>query len=702
MDNRGDMTARVIRLNLVVFLCLVVSSLGERYLGFRLFEYAYSFFVLFISLVLGGFNIALVLQFCIKKTFSWLEFINIASIGGLLVMPAIYFVELSILDKDYSWLPVVNSLVLLAVVLFFSMQSKNQIVEENRNKNQNDEKISYFLFAVVAIFFLIVIFVIITSYFPLPELDPYYWLNKYRESFLGGKLTPLADRPLFLVLARIFISTAKVDTYAYFKYVLPLLSCLVLLPAWLVASRFKNKLHQMAVLIIPLASPSTILYQLTPMPQLIAIITVSYFLFWLVYSQLTRKKYFYFLAGASVFLASFYHEMVVIIFIIWILVTIIRYRKKIVSIVIADKLVIFLLILVFYPYLFRVKKLLIFVIFWLQNIYFSILHLQFNWLFPAFYVNVDKNQMGWPGILGVSKYYLFYAGPPLLLTVGIFCWFFFSRSSFRRYILRIVIDSSEAIIISLAFAVFIIISEVLPRIANIALLPERSWIFGGIFLSVLVMVIIKYLGDKNNSYSTLFVIFMLVSVGAAVHINNLKKYVIPDYELQSVEWIKNNLPNGRIFLSVGNNNLLGFHANSVMYNMPANFYCDTKLMKPENLWGMLENINPLLLSQKNVAHQIVNDIEGYLTQTDLIDSKKLYEIIDVNIAKSIEKRIELREDIKKNVFIYYYKDDPRNPYAQRPYREMTTICSPLIFDINKDAYERIYSDQDRVIIWRVK
>lgn len=696
------MLGRIIKLNLIAFLCFAISAIGVRYLDFRLFGYVYSFFVLFIAMVLGGLNIAVLLQFFIKKIFNWLELINIAGLASLLVIPALYLFEISILGKDCTWLPMANSLVLFVAVLVFYARREMYFVDEDNKTNPESIKMSYVLFGAVAIFFLVLVFLVITSYFPLPELDPYYWLNKYRESFVDGKLTPLADRPLFLILARIFISTGRIDSYAYFKYVLPLLSCLILLPTWLVANRFKNKFHQLAVLIIPLASPSTILYQITPMPQMITIIATSYFLFWLVYSRLTGKKYFYFFAGVSIFLASFFHEMAIIIFLIWLFVSIIQYRKKITNIIVTNKLVIFLLIIIIYPHLLRIKNLLIFVIFWTQKIYFSILSFQFNWLFPAFYVNVDKNQMGWPGMMGVSKYYLFYVGPPLLLTVGVFCWYFFFKASFRRYFLRISIGSPETIIIGLASVVFLAMSDVLPRVANIALLPERAWIFGGIFLSVLVIVILRYVGEKNNYYPILLIVLTLVSVWAAIYINDLKKYVVPDYQLQSAEWIKSNLPSKRIILSVGNRNLLSFHANSVMYSMPSNFYCDEKLKNKDDFWRLMGNASPLFLSKNNVASQIINDIENYLAISDVIDSEKLYEIIDVNVVKNKEKAGELREDMKKNVFIYYYKDDPKNPYAQRPYRETTTQCSSLVFDRNKDAYERIYSDQDRVIIWRMK
>ncbi|MDO8512118.1 MAG: hypothetical protein Q7S57_02505 [bacterium] len=705
MSNYYDILKRVFKLNVVVFSLFALLFVWTRFIEIRLINYVYSFIVLFITLALGGINCVLLLQCCVKKTFNWLEFINIASISGLLIMPAFYFLEITFLDKDYIWLPVINTLFLFIAVLFFCLKGRASFIEEDNKADQESVTKSYLLFGVIAVLFFITVLLIITSYFPLLEQDPYHWMNKYRELFVDGKLAPLVDRPLFLVLTRIFINTARIDTYAYFKYVLPLLSCLILIPTWLVASRFKSRLHQLAILVIPLASPSTILYQITPMPQMIAIIATSNFIFWLLYSRLSGNRYFYYLAGFSIFLASFYYEMAVIIFLIWISVTIINDRKKITFIINSNKLTVFLLMIILLPYYNFVNNLLIFVIFWINKVYHSILLFQINWLFPAFYENVDQNQMGWPGFLGVSKYYLFYVGPPLLFTAGVFCCFFLFRASFRRRVLRSSVGSPEAVILCLGFVTFFIISDVLPRIANVALLPERAWIFGGIFLSAFVVGTMKHSEDNHyhnhNHYSILLVFLTLISVGAAIYINDLKKYVVPDYQLQSAEWIKNNLSGRRVILSVGNYNLLRFHANSVMYNMPANFYCDKELEQSENLWRIVESTNPVFFPKKIVARQTLGKLENYLTQTNSVDSGKLHSIIDENV-NDLKKGIELREGLKKNVFIYYYSDDPRNPYAQRPYREMTAQCFPLVFDTNSDAYERIYSDQDRVIIWRVK
>lgn len=693
---------RVVKINLASFLVFTIIFALARFFEFRLLNYGYSFIVLFVSLVLGGINIATLFQYCLKKAFNGLEFLNIASMSGLLLIPALYFLEMSFLKNDYSWLPIINALALFIAVLIIYMRMKEPVIGEEYVIDRRNRRQSFILFGTVAALFLLIIVLISTSYFPLLEQDPYHWMNKYRESFVGGKLDPLSDRPLFLVLTRIFINTARIDTYAYFKYVLPLLSCLILVPTWLVASRFKSRIHQLAILVIPLASPSTILYQITPMPQMIAIIATSNFLFWLVYSRLSGNKYFYYLAGISILLASFYYEMAVIIFIIWILVTIIHDRRKIIGFVSSNKLAVFLVMIIIFPYFSFVRSLQIFVIFWIQKIYGLVMLFQTNWLFPAFYVNVDQNQMGWSGILGVSKYYLFYVGPPLLFTAGFFCWLLFFRKSFRRYVLRVSISSPETIIIGLSLFTFVLISDVLPRVVNIALLPERAWIFGGIFLSVFVIGILRYFKEVNIYYSLFIGIFTLVSVGAAIRINDLKKYVVPDYQLQSADWIRSNLPGNRIILFVGNVELLGFHANSVMYNMPANFYCDEELKQPNNLWRMFEDIKPVSVPQKILAQQRLSEIKNYLGQMDTIDAEKLYKIINEDIANNKGDKSEVRVDRKENVYIYYFKDDSRNPYAQRPYRRIVQQCSSLVFDTNSDAYERVYSDQDRVIIWRVK
>jgi hypothetical protein len=188
------------------------------------------------------------------------------------------------------------------------------------------------------------------------------------------------------------------------------------------------------------------------------------------------------------------------------------------------------------------------------------IQLDTNFRFPAWYINSDGIQMGWKNLWGVMKYYAFYAGPVSFLIMLLVAFFSFSNK-FRSFLSR---ELNGAFTISIYFLIslFLLITEVLPRIGNIAYLPDRAWTFLGILFIFLLFQVLMYLETesllkawvKNSIYISFFCAFTISIIGSIYVVNSIK-YTLPEYQLKSFEWIQNNLESDRVIFLKQSNHL---------------------------------------------------------------------------------------------------------------------------------------------------
>jgi hypothetical protein len=79
----------------------------------------------------------------------------------------------------------------------------------------------------------------VTAYYPLPDLDPYYWMTKFQTQFSADNISSLKElRSSFSAVTYIFTEAAHIDFYAYFKYVLPAFFLFLIFPTALLAEKF--------------------------------------------------------------------------------------------------------------------------------------------------------------------------------------------------------------------------------------------------------------------------------------------------------------------------------------------------------------------------------------------------------------------------------------------------------------------------------
>jgi hypothetical protein len=682
--------------------CGAVLSEWLRLPGLHILLSALFLFTLF---PLTGLNLVIIIEKLTRSKFDWLEKINIAALLALVFLPFLLTLEYSKFHIFFPSLPFINSLVIFLIAI-----STNPLALERISvKAYFKETITRSLL-LATLFYTVIILIITLSYYALPDLDPYYWLTTYNDSFTQNKIVYITQyRPLFASLTYIFNQTAQVDIYAYFKYIVPFLTLLVLFPASLVARIFHGTLQQLAILLLPIVSASFLLYYQIPIPQAILNITLTYFVFFLIYSWLSQRHFFYYLAGFGIFGAYFYHEAAALVLLPWFVVTLWRYRQTIIDAVRRQKLAALLILLLILSYAtLLLSPIAAFLLTWTNSGLHLIQSSHTNFSFPATYINIDGNAVGWGDGLGVFKYYAFYVGPTifitLILSLGLLISFRSIRSSEKTTSFQL-----EFIVLGVCFLLFFIIAEILPRFFNVALLPERAWGFAGLFLLSLVPIFFKQYSKYSKHLALLLIVTMFINIGGALYINNLKKYLITPAQMTSAEWISGALPVKRVFFSYGHDNLLRvFSQSSVVGSNNPEFYADIRAFDAalETFIANHQGLDQRFIQELTTLTFNLRELRGRDLQSDTKYVTTTLDSISSDVEKlktSIEANAKNQEEKLAPIYIYYAKTSDKNPYALRPYikSDNTEVMSSFIFDQYPKRFKRIYALPDNeVIIWQ--
>ncbi len=709
------MSLNIIILNFFLFsfyflLWLFFPSLEHHNLFSRIL---FSLTSLSVSLVIFGINFGMIVQWLFKKKYEFWEFLGIASLSALIIPPLMLTLEFSEFKTLFPALPLVNSFFVFVFLLsIFIFQKKARYY---LNINIPEIKISEILksnFVLFLLFYCGVIFFIVAAYYPLPDLDPYYWHNIFSKDFSSNKITDAsAYRPLFSSLSYIFNQTSKVDLYAYFKYVIPFLSLLILIPANLFSQNFSSPLKRILIFLFPLINASAFLYLETPIPQAILTIILFYFLFFLAHSSFSGKKEFFYFGGLAIFISFFYHEAAILIFLFWFVSLLIFDGKKIVNKFKENRLALFLLIIIFATNFSLLKNQFVFFASFSKYLYNCFSNPMLNLKFPASYVNIDGNAMGWAGLPGIAKYYAYYVGLVFFIILLFFTTKLIKNSEFRIFLKEKIFKDRSLFPLVFCFSFFFLIAEVLPRFPGVAFLPERAWNFGGVFSAIFIVIIFIFLKNRNKIIYYALILAFLVNLGGAIYVNNQKKYLITQAQLDSAQWIIDNLPENRIIFSSGKDDkLLKVFSHSKTVSIPENSFFKSNALEK---YFFSENGTDSLIKYFQPEYEKI--VERIKQQANRLSDKNIYsnskEII--NYIDSISNDLEKIKDLsipdekllreKYKFFIYYSKEDPRNPYRDRPYYKKNEIENDgFLFDKYPDKFERIYYDKNNeIVIWSI-
>ncbi len=695
-------------INTSLFLALalaVLLNISQYSFG----HYIVSSITLAIIFFLPGQNITALIEKVSHNTFSLSE--KIVVIGALtLTLPPL---TVSFLGSQFSsWLSTIP-LGLAATSWVVAMKWNPFFWEEYRHENANIH-----LSAGLIITLLIsgmFIFQLTNTYYALPDLDPYYWLQQFQNKFQTIPQISLHNhRPLFFAFGYLFIEIAEVDSYAFFKYIIPLLFLSIILPATLLVQRARSLAEALFIYFLPFASASFLLYSTSSLPQSIANLLILFAFYSLLHGALTKQSFFYFFGGFLLFVSNFYHEMSLLLFLPWLGVLLCTQYQKVFLFIHRERLVSLLLAIIglllleiIYPYI-------DFLIAWAQKIIQVIMGFQPNFAFPATYINIDGNAVGWGDAWGVIRYYAFYFGPlAAIATISLVMRSLLTQSSFK-FIWNSTswIEKNVILYIITTILLFFGLAEIFPRFFNLSLLPERA--LG--FLACLLVFFLSYRLIRASQVKPLLYIILLIAIGinlgAALYINSVKQYLITTNQINSAEWIRGSLPKEKIFITGTSNNLLRFHAqtDTVIEVKDPSFYTDIRVFEkslrriPSPDEQYQEEYSELISSLK----QRVLTLENIDIRTDTNALQILFPEMIHAIERFVDRypqgeNIPLPEKFSSPLYIYYSQESSKNPYANRPYVKKERLEeTALIFDQYPKRFERVYSlPENEIVIWKM-
>lgn len=650
---------------------------------------------------LSGINIVSIIEKLTRQKFDEWERITLVSIAALLIPPLFVSLQYAFLGFLLPELPLINTLLLFLIAILwcpFSWEqfSWKRLVQEPVFKS----------FALAFGCYALLILFLVTAYPSLPDSDPYYWFVKLETEFGHGMVTPLhLHRPLFSSLGYIFQATTQIDFYAFFKYILPFFGLLVLFPAALVARNFPDRSQQLLIFFFPLANAAFILYLFMPIPQALFNTALCFFVFFLLYSWLTRKNIFYFLAGSVMLITYFYHEVALLFLLPWALITFITYHQRIASLVRHQWIAFVLLgvLILSHPKVFA--PFFTFFSNWAKHILRSLPSWHTNFTFPLHFVNIDGRVTGWGSFQGVVQYYAFYMGPACLLA-GLLLILYLRNKEQGAKLWQEVRDRKEFWVLALVAAFFFVVAEVLPRLIGIALLPERAWSTAAFIIIAFTIILVHATPNKYKFATALLFAAIALNVTAALYVNTLKKYLVTEEQLAAANWMKTFLPEEKVIFASGNWSLLKVHGNIEAQDIAnPEFYQDQSIFEAH-----LASLSPRKQSVGIQEKEHLNVIIQNLRELEEIEKTTNDPIIKDALLSLQEQNKKLQALLAKEdtppsaslpVYIFYSKPSSKNPYASRPYFQAPEE-SQLVFDIHPDRFQRIYQSADEsVVIWQL-
>lgn len=671
----------------------------------RLFE---SFTILAISLPLAGLNLTLIVERIAKQHLTSSERLTLVALFSFTLPPLFLLGEFSLFHTIFPALPLFNTaLVFLLAIILCPFE-----FERGAPQNSLPPKIYYGSLILAGIILLLVVAATVGPYYHLPESDPYYWLTKIQHEITTGLLPPAeAYRPLLSYLVYLFTVTAKVDLYAFFKYIMPCFLLLTLFPVNLITNRLPRAFDRVTFLLLPLSSASIVIYFLLPIPQSLINIIFTFFIFLLLHALFTKNNFFYFLAGATLCIGYLYHDITLLFLLSWFIVTLWYWRKTIIKKIFSHKFATLLVILLALSYYDALIPLVDFFKNWLVRIAPTIERFETNLAFPLAYTNIDGRAVGWGNYLGAIKYYLFYGGPTFLIIITLFSLIVFFAKQ-RVLFVQLYSRSKEFIILFSTFFLFFTLAEILPRLFNVALLPERALGFAGL-VGVSMFPLSYFLIPKEWRKILVWFIFisLMINVGAALYINSLKRDLISPAKIASMQWIKNRLPSQRVVIVQYDLTVMKtFSQTEFLLEIPSPvLYTDITIFD-QALQLSTVPITSLSTTYQNYLEQSRGHI-SYLASIDPgvhknipLLKKELKDFADETSdllsqlpSDTLQKEFSSSQ---KPIYIYYAKQEQQSLYASRPYYKNEIPVNTFVFDTDK-RFVKVYNDQaNQIFIWK--
>ena len=376
----------------------------------------------------------------------------------------------------------------------------------------------------------------------IPESDPYLYMGLASTAIAqNAGASTFALRPLFSVLTVGLSTTGDISLYNLFKYLLPALGAVMVLPVYAqAAASTQNKFARLALALLPATVPVIMLEDVVSRPQLMLMVAFPGIIYLLGRSLRYRSAW---LAGyllvLSLILLRFHELSVILILISFVTLCVLLWSeaKKAPKLAAAMAL---LVLLALYPHLGFLTA--------FQGFYLILLErlspFQPRLWFLSGYTNIDGDQVGWPGLS-----WILYYGYNLGLAVPFIGLYMAGR---RFKLRRPTLESLPAL---LSVGIFFSIAEILPRL-NMPYLPDRAWSFMLLSFCLLIPGALAGRGlaaKLTRGAKAFIVVLVAVSTGCGLAVAYAKQGSTTPNEHQAALFLKSSTPSNAIFITQGGN-----------------------------------------------------------------------------------------------------------------------------------------------------
>lgn len=538
----------------------------------------------------------------------------------------------------------------------------------------------------------------------IPEADGYVILNTLKEiiskSTLAGDI-PNYRAPFYL-LCLIFNAITNLDLVIFFKYALPLITSVSLIPVYSVAKALKLPArYQLIATLLPLSMPIITQEIDYVRPQAIIIFS-SFIVLGLLYKFITTKKWSVFaLAAFFAFLGTAFHEfsgfLVVTVILSVLPAVYTEYRKNPKKV----GLIFLYCFIATFPYL-RKLPLVSLTRYFLSDILGKFNLNKFTWWFIDHYTNYNNNDLGWPGFQAFY-YYGYNLGIAIPLLLILLIWYKAKKSA------KTPLENFPTYPFIIFFALTFFLAEITPRF-EAAYLPDRIWLFTSISLSFLLISTLRHTYPKT--IEKLILLSIILSVLATLSVTYLKKGWIDRSEHKAAQWIKANTPTDSQFITqIGNCPLIWTYAerssigNPDFFFMPipdrVNYIADTIThptlsMNEDMLRQDSERVTLELKNGLTRLYTIKNMSENQHVYTDLLSS--LTRVRD--LKQSLLDIMEQKKKSSNNVYIMYSHKKFDNFYAKRAWWLRDNAYGANLDLVSQIPGIKKVLEQNGVIVWK--
>lgn len=558
----------------------------------------------------------------------------------------------------------------------------------------------------------------IFQYDIFPEKDSYGWILQYEDAFAAHSFE--LYRPLFASLVYFLHTLSGLTVGQIFKYVLPFFSVVVLFPLWLMAINLRTRRWQVLFLCFSLVSP-TVIFQMESMRPQIMVVYFLYFLIGITYFfRFQPSILFDFVLGSLLLLGIFFHSGFGILFLLWVIsMALLHWRwcwqRKQQSLF---GIAMFLLGVFLLFRFAQISGYLNFIPELIKNLIVSLFSLNINFLYPTAYINSDGVPMGWPGLMGIIKFYGFYVGPLIFFGIASFLFLFFRNTLARLFFLE-QFREKRFLFIFLSIGIFIVVTEIFPRFFNIALLPDRVWAFLAILLLLPLFFLVVFIEKETlprwqgHALFLVFSFFFCMNVIGTGYVSNQFQYLSSPDEMQAFHWIREHLPYDRILLHFSYGDLLSYHSNSKVYKLPKDFlqglgsdHSLEKLFSCQVKNDIRQDIHLMNDASTRLSTRLNHEESQYIFSNSMLGTAlraKASRLIDESVA--LKETVDTLDALcQQPLYIYVSYSHEKNPFRERAYdtgfsfeTEHETVA---VLNRYPEIFKLIFQNE-RVFIWKI-